>query len=650
MAIRMMKRFSALAAALFFLVACGGPVSPEKVQARLDKAQPGDTVVLKDGVYADLELNWSVRAGQAPVVLRPETKGGAVFTGSSHVNLAGEGLEVQGLLFRDIVLGRNESVVTFRQGDSLARGCRLTDCAFDGCGALRRDTPNSYISLYGRRNRVDHCSLLGKKNLGVTLVVMLDYPGCLPNGHSIDHNWFGPRPVYGSNGAETMRVGTSHQCMENSRTVIADNLFERCDGEVEVVSIKSCENIIERNTFLECQGVLALRHGDRNVARENLFLGNGVRNTGGIRIVGEDQQVLDNRFLGLRGKRFFAPLALMYGVPNSLPNRYMQVKRTVVRGNLWADCSPLEFDTGSDFERTLPPVGTVWEDNEIRPRPEPAPAVETLREGRGASWYTPVKQEVVEEVITISDAELVLDKPIEVHGPMKIVAAPGVRPVIRFAGKKRAEMIRICEGGSLVLEGMDFDGEPIPGKAAARGAVCTDEKLIAPYTLRVSDCGFRNFGESTTIPIQGLKGTFADSVVVRGCRFEALSGDAISFAAESDDKGRYNADDMIIEGCVFERILGIPVNVYRGGTDESTAGPYVYVRGCSFVEANNKVRGAALRIVGAQILRIEDCSFTDSGKGGYCITLDDAPWEDIRLSRLQFVRSGGVKANRIFSL
>ena len=50
--------------------------------------------------------------------------------------------------------------------------------------------------------------------------------------------------VYGSNGAETMRVGTSQQAYSSSNTVIENNLFERCSGEVEVISIKSSDNII----------------------------------------------------------------------------------------------------------------------------------------------------------------------------------------------------------------------------------------------------------------------------------------------------------------------------------------------------------------------------------------------------------------------
>lgn len=646
-----MKNLRCLALLSLCLAACSvkGPVSLDRVQAAIDRCADGDTVFVAPGFYDDTLLEWKGNGHR--VVVTPANGGGSVVLGgSSRLRIYGKGLEVRGFHFRDGSLGEKEGVVEFRKGDSLAVQCRLTDCVIDSYNASRRDISNSYVQLYGRDNRVDHNEFIGKRNLGVTLVVMLNYEGCIDNGHRIDHNYFGPRPVYGSNGAETIRVGTSQQCMRPSRTVIEDNLFERCDGEVEVVSIKSCDNIIRRNVFYECQGVLALRHGDRNVAEGNIFIGNGIRNTGGVRIVGEDQKVLSNSFLSLRGTRFFSPLALMCGVPNSLPNRYMQVKRTIVKDNVFADCSPLEFDTGKDFERTLPPVGTVFEGNTISARPLPEPS--GIREGKGASWSKGARgyakgEETAPEVeeIVISEST-VLEKGIEIRRPTRIVAAPGTSPVLSFGGRKSGNFITIFDGGSLYIEGIGFDGTLIPGKANAKGFISTGKDMTMPYKLEVRNCSFRNCGEGGFIPIKGLKGTFADSVTVKGCRFEDLSGDAIYYAAESDDKGRYNADDMLIEDCTFRHILGTPVNIYRGGSDESTAGPYVTLRGCRFIDCNNKVRGSVVRIIGAQVLDIIDNSFTDSGKGGYSIRLDDAPWEKITFRGNSFRHSGAVLSNR----
>ena len=43
------------------------------------------------------------------------------------------------------------------------------------------------------------------------------------------------------------------------------NFFDRCDGELEIISSKSCDNIYRGNTFLNCAGMLTLRHGNRYV-------------------------------------------------------------------------------------------------------------------------------------------------------------------------------------------------------------------------------------------------------------------------------------------------------------------------------------------------------------------------------------------------
>jgi len=60
--------------------------------------------------------------------------------------------------------------------------------------------------------------------------------------------------------------------MRNSRAVVESNLFDRCDGELEIISSKSCENVYRHNTFLDCAGMLTLRHGNRCTVEGNFFI------------------------------------------------------------------------------------------------------------------------------------------------------------------------------------------------------------------------------------------------------------------------------------------------------------------------------------------------------------------------------------------
>lgn len=682
-------------------------VAAGDVAATLREAKPGDRIVIEDGVYNDLTLKWLGRGSEKkPLRIEAQTPGGVVFTGTSTLRLAGEWVEVSGLCFRD-GHAPSGSVIEFRNGREVANHCRLTECVVDGYNPVRRDMAYSYILLYGRHNRVDHCTLTGKLNLGVTLIVMLNEERSQQNFHRIDHNWFGPRPVYGSNGAETIRVGTSQQAYSSSNTLIEENLFDRCNGEVEVVSIKSSDNTIRRNVFFESEGVLALRHGDRNTVEENLFVGHGKRNTGGIRVINAGHKVRRNTLVGIAGERFFSALALMDAVPNSLPNRYCQVEDVELTDNTFIDCSNIEFGTGKDLERTLAPErvlfarntivnakadapfiavdrtdGFTFRDNRValarpceikgfenvQPQLPVLPAETEMRAGKGAAWYQPaaktqprservytvhagedlpavVEQAEAGSVVELADAggDYAIQRAMVVRVPLTIRGVKGgERPVVRFNGTRGDNMVTIADGGELHIEGIAFSGRLEDGKALAKAGISTARDMIRPYNLWVDNCAFYDFGEGGFFAVKGTQATFAGRVEIRNSIFRDLSGDAINYAAERDDKGRYNADDMVIENCSFYRILGLPINIYRGGSDESTAGPYVTIRRCNFEDCCNKERGSVMRLVGPQVLDIEGCNFSNSGRGGRSIRLDEATWEKVSISACNFWQAGAI--------
>lgn len=681
-------------------------VALSEVASCLSMAQPGDRIYIKDGQYDDIQLKWVANGTEsAPVIVEALNPGKVKIGGSSTLRMAGEWLSVGGLYFSHGHATKG-SVVEFRNGEALANHCRLTNCVIEDFNPSRRDQANSYILLYGQHNRVDHCSLMGKLNLGVTLTVILNDERCLENYHQIDHNYFGERPVYGSNGAETIRVGTSQQAYKSSNTIIEHNLFERCSGEVEVISIKSCDNSIRNNVLLECEGVVALRHGDRNTVNNNLFIGNGLRNTGGIRVVNAGHHIYENTMVGLAGTRFFSALGVMDAVPNSLPNRYCQVVDVTISRNTMINCSNIEFGTGKDMERTLAPKEVTFADNVIINKTLDAPYIAVddvsgihfkgnkvdlgkaysaqgftseslkipslpsdadIRKDKGASWYRnhvvqltpPVAKEypvtpemnlseVVQKVpvgsiLCLAPGRYPLQIAMVIDRPLIIRASDQKqKPLVVFDGDRSDNMVTLADGGELSIENIRFDGVLTPGKALAKAGIATAVDRIQPYTLTVDGCEFLHFEGGGFFAIKGTKATFAKSVTIRNCLFRDLSGDAINYAAEKDDMGRYNADDMLIENCAFYRILGLPITIYRGGSDESTAGPYVTIRNCNFLDCCNKERGSVMRLIGAQVLTVEGCNFDGSGRGGATIRLDEATWEKVAISHCNFWNSGRV--------
>lgn len=329
-------------------------------------AVPGDIILLQKGDWhnANIQLNAN-GTEKLPITYKVENAGSVWLTGQSSLSLGGSWLVIEGWHFTDGFAGK-KAVISFRSSKTqLANHCRLTNTVIDGFNNPKRMDENYWVELHGRNNRIDHCQFRDKQNMGVLLAVILDNDLSKENYHSIDHNHFGFRIPLASNTGEMIRVGVSEHCEFNSNTQITDNFFDNCDGETEIISIKSGANTIRGNLFKECQGSVVLRHGNKNLVMDNLFLGNGKIGTGGVRIINEGNWVLNNFFYRCRGEGFRAPLCIMNGVPNSPAFRYLPVKDALVANNSFVDCAPLGFCEGSDTERSQAPVNVLMVNNII---------------------------------------------------------------------------------------------------------------------------------------------------------------------------------------------------------------------------------------------------------------------------------------------
>ncbi len=332
----------------------------------VEKLVPGDAVVLKNGEWRDFEILFTGKGTKnKPITLTAETRGKVILTGQSNLRIAGEYLEVSGLVFRDGHSPTNTVIAFRRTSGDLAYHSRVSEVVIDNFNNPERFKADYWVMMYGKHNRFDHNHLVGKSNAGVTMAVRLDSKKSRENHHRIDHNYFGPRSVLGSNGGETLRIGTSHYSLTDSYTLVENNYFDRCNGEVEIVSNKSGKNAFRGNLFFESQGTLTLRHGNDNIVENNVFLGNRVNHTGGIRVINKRQTVRNNYMYGLTGHRFGGALVIMNGVPNSPINRYHQVEDSIIENNSIIASDHIELAAGSDEERSAPPVSSVFRNNLI---------------------------------------------------------------------------------------------------------------------------------------------------------------------------------------------------------------------------------------------------------------------------------------------
>ena len=320
------------------------------------EAKPGDIIIIQNGEWNNAELIFNCTGTQGmPITFRAETAGKVLLTGNSKLKIGGSYLVINGLSFKNGFAG-TESVITFKSSkDEIANHCRVTNTVIDDFNNPKRLNENYWVSFYGKNNRIDHCSFLNKKNMGVLLAVILEDDRSRENFHQIDHNYFGVRIPLASNTGEIIRVGVSEHCQFNSNTQITDNFFEHCDGETEIISVKSCQNVVKGNFFKECQGGVVLRHGNYNTVENNIFYGNGKEGTGGVRIINKGQWVVNNLFYKCRGEGFRSPMSIMNGIPNSPANRYLEVSEAVISNNSFFECTPISFCEGSDAERSVAP-------------------------------------------------------------------------------------------------------------------------------------------------------------------------------------------------------------------------------------------------------------------------------------------------------
>lgn len=327
-------------------------------------AKPGDTISLANGVWRDFDLVLdAIGTKENPIRLVAETPGKVILSGQSSLRLAGEFLEVSGLVFRDGYTPRNEVISFRRDSENLAYNSRVTQTVIENYSNPDRTQRDFWVVMYGKNNEFDRNHLSGKVNSGPTMVVRLDSEESQNNNHKIHLNYFGPRPIFGSNGGETFRIGTSKYSLTSSNTLVENNFFDRCSGEVEIISNKSGGNTYRGNTFYESRGTLTLRHGNNTLVENNLFDGNGAPFTGGVRVINAQQTIRNNYFKGLTGERFSGGLVVMNGVPNSPINRYHQVDGVVIENNTLDGVAAIELAEGSDKERSAFPINTTFANN-----------------------------------------------------------------------------------------------------------------------------------------------------------------------------------------------------------------------------------------------------------------------------------------------
>lgn len=285
--------------------------SIEELNTAMLEANPGDIVIINDGIYETGTLVPIIGKNglpNAPIVIKAanprqaEIKAatGFYFKNSSYVTI--EGIKFTGKL----------SAVN-RQSAVSMQGCnnmRITQCHFamDESQVIKEPgfttiwvAISSSEGVVSHHNRIDRNLFEKKPAPGQMIEINGDSQSLQISQYDIiEYNYFKDTKDRIDNGKETIRYGTSGVSQSSSFGILQYNVFEECDGDPEFVSIKASDTTIRYNTFLNSAGQLTFRHGDRNTAYGNYFIGDGKKTgVGGMRIYGTDHKIYGNYFQGL---------------------------------------------------------------------------------------------------------------------------------------------------------------------------------------------------------------------------------------------------------------------------------------------------------------------------------------------------------------
>ncbi|MFI3331839.1 MAG: polysaccharide lyase 6 family protein [Rikenellaceae bacterium] len=327
-------------------------------------AQPGEEIVLAKGNWSDMELKVKANGQEGNMIyIRGEAPGETIIDGTTQIRIGGDYIYMYNLSFAGCVATspkQKGAIILFRaDSEDESHHSVLSDCHFDSCVPEDKSFDDVWVNLYGTHNTVQRCYFGGKDNKGLYIVVW--HRNDKADYHTIRQNYFyRPESVNnGENGQEIIRIGDSNNSLTDASCIIEDNFFYRCNGEVEILSIKSGDNTIRRNTFVECQGAVTLRHGNYNTVEGNFFLANGVEEAGGVRVINKGHKVYNNYFYGHVADRTRTPISIMRGVENGALNTYNQVEDAEIYNNTMVNCKNNFSFSVVGKNTTLHPINTT---------------------------------------------------------------------------------------------------------------------------------------------------------------------------------------------------------------------------------------------------------------------------------------------------
>lgn len=337
------------------------------VDAASKEMDAGTTLCLADGEYSgDFQLSFGGNGTlEQPIKVAAENPGKAILKGGEvAINMGGSYAQLQGLIFDGVEYGSNLIATRFGTND-LCHNCRISEIAI--IDAKAQDDYGILVHIYGKDVWLDHSVISGKtvQNPMISFNRWVDDSwdeatklAELAQGIVVYNNYIANRPpannkMYAGssdNDYEAIRTGLSFTHHYPGNSFIVRNVFERIQGEAEVISNKGSNNVIAYNTIRNSYGSLTNRHGNSNKIEHNFILSEDYPLAGGIRIADDGHSVVNNYIEGARYQNTShhgGIVLLGYDGAGDGDNGYQQVENVHVANNTIVDSvNSLNIDGG----------------------------------------------------------------------------------------------------------------------------------------------------------------------------------------------------------------------------------------------------------------------------------------------------------------
>jgi poly(beta-D-mannuronate) lyase len=165
------------------------------------------------------------------------------------------------------------------------------------------------------------------------------------------------------------------------------------------------------------------------------------------------------------------------------------------------------------------------------------------------------------------------------------------------------------------------------------------------YNLTINNCSFQNFNRDNGCQaiFYAFKSMMADSIVVNNNSFINNNCNFFSMKDEKEDKGYYNAEKIIIRHNNFNSQTGSLLNIYRGGSDESTLGPDLTFSHNKLVNCN--AADPLIILTGVQVSNIFSNNFSKCNPSSTLIFYKDLVRAKHGFERNILTNSGKIEKN-----